>query len=83
MNKKGRADKLLLTAWISIGVAIVLLFLWIFGKITGIIQTPIWVSYIPHIAGGFGLLGIALQSGRIIQKVDTIENNIETMDGKA
>lgn len=81
MRKKSR-DIITNISWGLIILGLLLLFAFVLGKSTGLINSPIWYNYIPHIAGGLTLLGLALQSGRVLQKVNDTKDNVGKIDRK-
>ncbi len=77
---KKRVDVGLVISWILIILGLLMLAIFIFGKSLGFIRSPIWVNYIPHIAGGFTLLGIALQTGKVLQKIKDTGERVTKID---
>ena len=57
-----------------------MLAIFILGKSLGFIRSPVWVNYIPHIAGGVTLLGIALQTGKVLQRVKDTGERVTKVD---
>jgi len=81
MEKRPK-DIIIIISWILIILGLIILFGYIFGKIIGWIHSPEWYQYIPYIAGGLTMLGIALQTGKVLQKVTTTEGDVKEIDDK-
>jgi len=79
---KKKIDVGLVISWIFIILGLVILIIFILGKSFGFINSPVWVNYIPHIAGGFTLLGIALQTGKVLQKIKDTGERVTKVDGR-
>ena len=75
-------DPLVIISWILIIAGLLILFGYVIGKSTGLINTPVWVSYIPHMAGGAALLGVALQGGKVLQKVSNVKEDVDKLNNK-
>ncbi|GFO96137.1 hypothetical protein ig2599ANME_0324 [groundwater metagenome] len=53
-------------------LGILMLTAWIIGKLTGLIQSPVWIEQFPFIAALITILSIGLKAGRILQKLDYV-----------
>jgi len=82
MKKTGSTDKLLVFSWFVIILGLVLLIMWILGKVTGLINTPLWVSYVPHTGGVLTLLGFAVQLGKMMQKMGDVRKLASDINNK-
>lgn len=67
-NEPGMIIARILT-WAGIIVYII----WLIAKMTGLINTLLWITYLPHMATTVAVLGISHQSGKIVEKVSRIE----------
>ena len=72
-EKKYRFDYTDVLFWIGI----LLMIIWVAGKLTGLIHSPEWIQQLPIIGAIVAILSIGLKSGRILQKLDYV---IETAD---
>ncbi|KKM02560.1 hypothetical protein LCGC14_1783170 [marine sediment metagenome] len=79
MEEKSK-DTIMTIAWTLIILGLAALFIYIIGKSLGIIHLPVWVTYIPHMGGGATLLGIALQTGRVLQKIKNVEEDVKDIN---
>ena len=77
---KKKIDVGLVIPWILIILGLLMLAIFILGKSLGFIRSPVWVNYIPHIAGGVTLLGIALQTGKVLQRVKDTGERVTKVD---
>ena len=77
---KKRVDVGLVISWALIILGLLMLAIFILGKSLGFIRSPVWVNYIPHIAGGVTLLGIALQTGKVLQRVKDTGERVTKVD---
>ncbi len=51
---------------------VIILFLWFMLKLFGIINTPLIIQVIPYITTGGVIVGIGIQFGRILQRIDSL-----------
>ena len=77
---KKRVDVGLVISWALIILGLLMLAIFIIGKSLGFIRSPVWVNYIPHLAGGVTLLGIALQTGKVLQRVKDTGERVTKVD---
>jgi len=80
--KKRVINFAIIISWILITLGLLVLFIFIMGKSFGLIHSPVWVDYIPHMAGGATLLGIAIQTGKTLQQLKDINADVNKMDKK-
>ena len=73
-EKKYRFDYTDVLFWIGI----LLMVIWVAGKLTGLIHSPEWIEQLPIIGAIVAILSIGLKAGRILQKLDYV---IEKVDG--
>lgn len=81
-HMKKKKDIATVISWFMIILGTIALFVYIFLKSFGVINTPIFVNYIPHMAGGLTLLGVAIQTGKVLQKIKHVESDFGKMDEK-
>lgn len=72
VEKKHDFDYTDVLIWGSITVLI----LWIIGKLTGVIHSPAWVELVPFITIAGAIIGISLKAGIVLQKIDTLINDV-------
>lgn len=73
-EKKYRFDYTDVLFWIGI----LLMVIWVAGKLTGLIHSPEWIEQLPIIGAIVAILSMGLKAGRILQKLDYV---IEKVDG--
>src|SRR5574341_751189 len=61
-------------------LGILMLTAWIIGKLTGLIQSPVWIEQFPFIAALITILSIGLKAGRILQKLDHLIDAVEKLN---
>ncbi len=60
-------------------IGILMLTAWIIGKLTGLIQSPVWIEQFPFIATLITILSIGLKAGRILQKLDYVIDSVDKL----
>lgn len=73
-EKKYRFDYTDALFWIGL----LLMVIWVTGKLTGLIHSPVWIEQLPIIGAIAAILSMGLKAGRILQKLDYV---IEKVDG--
>ncbi len=61
-------------------LGILVLTVWIIGKISGLIQSPVWVEMLPFIAALATMLGIGMKAGRMLQTLDHVVGSVDKLD---
>ena len=59
---------------------ILIILLWIIGKLFGLIQSPVWINMIPFIGAAGALCGLGISIGKLLQKIDTIIKDIDKIN---
>ncbi|MCK9573044.1 MAG: hypothetical protein M0R20_01395 [Candidatus Omnitrophica bacterium] len=58
------------------------IFLWAAGKSLGLIHSPAWVEMMPYFFGGGSLGGIAIYCGKVLNRLDRVEDDVKDIDNK-
>ncbi len=54
---------------IMIWGGLITLYLWIFLRLIGVIQTPLWLKLLPYGVAGLSILGITYKAGNFVGKL--------------
>lgn len=82
MKSTPKKDSLKAFATFLIWFGIVGMFCWALAKSLGWIHSPVWVDMIPYYLGGGSLGGIAIYCGKVLSRLDRVEEDIRSIDGK-
>ena len=77
---KEERDWLDIISWIMMIGGATIYFIWVIGKMTGLIHSPVWIEYLPHFVGGITLLGATVKAGKLIEKVNSIDKKVISIE---
>ena len=75
-EKKYRFDYTDALFWIGL----LLMVIWVIGKLTGLIHSPEWIEQLPIIGAIVAILSIGLKAGRILQKLDYVIEKVDSFE---
>jgi len=77
---KPKRDWVFIMGQVLIYLAAFILIFWALAKIFGLINTPLWITMMPVLAGGIGLLGFGVNAGKLVQRVERLVHDVGKLD---
>ena len=79
---KNKNDSLRKFAAFLIWFGIIGIFAWAAAKSLGLIHSPVWVDMVPYFFGGGSIGGIAIYCGKVLNRLDRVEDDVKDIDNK-
>ncbi len=63
-------------SWVIIVSGLTML-VWALLKIFGVLKTPLIIEMLPYLTGASALLGVGIQTGKVLQRLNQVEEDVE------